>query len=105
MLQNHMASLSLDARFFAAATFTSDVKVGHVWTAWIELKCTWSSTCQPITFTLLRGSPLYPAGLGFLLQVHEANFNKLGEFQGTTKVMDLKVRRDSAGSTMIDSPG
>ena len=54
---------------------------------------------------LVRGSPLHPAELGLLLQVHEAKFDKHGGFQGTAKVMDLKVRSDMAGSTRTDCPG
>ena len=53
----------------------------------------------------LPGEPLHPAELGLLRQVHEAKFDKNGEFQGTTKVMDLKVRSGLAGSTVTDCPG
>ena len=53
----------------------------------------------------LSADPLHPAELGLLFQVHEAKFDKHGEFQGTTKVMDLKVRSDLAASTMSDCPG
>ncbi len=99
-----MASLSLDARFFAAATFTSDVKVGHVRTA-NGAPMHMEQHLPADHFHPAEGLPLQPAKLGFLFQVHEAKFDKHGEFQGTTKVMDLKVRSDAAGSTMTEYSG